>query len=252
MKKYIILIITAFIALTSCKVSGTYNVGIQPYELYKLSKKTMVSYVAIPVETVELILEFDKYLQLSQEDKEKDLRFYGVVNQIYDDVFELNDGEEYKISCIVKTNGVSLQDYEAEWIVRSLEVSGYDFTLEESVSVRYSEDFVIINTADSEWSMFGDYFTTKMTYEGEDSGRDMWKVHTQGTEKADNGLVTKFITPNELTVKELVRREDSTYRGNAYGGAFNVEVCKRERRLDYCYITFIPGFTTKYETSRDQ
>ena len=53
------------------------------------------------------------------------------------------------------------------------------------------------------------------------------------------------------TIVSICAQETEHYHnGNAYSGKFYVETYCGNDRLDFCNLTFRPGFVTKYETGR--
>ncbi len=257
MKKNILIGLILSLGLISCEVNSFENNDVTRNDLIHFSTRTFGTYVVIPVETAEVLMAFDKYLQLSDEDKEDDTRFYGKVDQLYDDIYEINDKEEHRISFIVKTWGASLQTPGTEWILNELKLEGSDPIVENyyGLSNEFPEGIKFVTTGVNEWTMRGENFDTKMRYQGDDSGRDMWQVYTKGNVESKRQIVARFATSEEgISVKEMIRKagELSQYRGNAYNGKFNVDIYNTKNvKLDYCYSEFTPGFTTKYITSRD-
>ncbi len=255
MKRFLITFLILFLSITSCKVRDFGDPSINESQLIDFSIETFSQYVMAPVETMEMLFDFDAYLQLPKEEKEKDtLRFYRNVEQRYDDIYKIIDYVEHQIVCVVKTNGVSLQTEGARWDFESLEVRGSDDLLKNSAHEEYifPEKLKVVKTGPNEWTMSAGNFSTKMIYDGKDKGQDIWRVTTEGNLNAKNGTYAIF-TATGLTIKELPYEIGAPYRGNAYGGNFNMDIYKANNaKLDYCYIQFTPGFATKYVTSRSE
>lgn len=258
MKKNIIIAIILSLVLASCEVNSFQDAGVTRNELIQFTTRTFGTYVIIPIETAEVLIDFDKYLQLSDDDKEADTRFYGNVEQIYDDVYKISDAYEHHITCVVKTGGISLQTVGATWEFASLKLEGSDPIIENyyGLSYEFPEGLKLVTTGAQEWTMVGDDFDTKMVYQGEDNGRDMWQVYAKGTITSANRVSAKFTTISSgVSVKELTKEPGSLsrYRGNAYGGKFNIDLYNSKgTHIDYCYMNLTPGFITRFQTSKDK
>ncbi len=257
MKKNIIIALIFSIGLASCQVNNFEDDAVTRNELIQFSTRTFGTYIVIPIETTEVLIDFDKYLKLSNDEKEEDGRFYGYVEQMYDDVYKINDSAEHHISFVVKTGGVSLQTVGTEWKIANLKLEGSDPIIENyyGLSYEFTEELSLLTTADGEWTISGEAFDTKMQYQGDDNGRDMWQVYSKGTVKSKSGVSAKFATSaTGIGVKELTREPGSLspYRGNAYEGKFNVNIYSNANvQIDYCNMDLSAGFITKFKTSKD-
>lgn len=239
----------------SCQISDSSIRPIDGNQLFNYSSGLCGNYVTVPVELMELLLAFDAYMDKTLEDKEADVRFYGKIEEISDNVYRFNDSAERKIQCTVDTQGKSIRDKDAVWIIAHLSSWGhneadvltsyYDYALPEYTEIRMTD------VENSVWTIIYDgLFETVLKYKGRDDGRHMWEVVASGKDSsAKSDLVATFTTGDTpLEVKERKMNEDKVYLGNSYKGSFNVDIYSGAELKDWCHITFRPGFTTKYET----
>ena len=89
--------------------------------LEKYAMQTMIQNVILPVEALELAIDFDEYLKKTDEEKEKDVFFYGNISKEQENEYVIKIdfskfSDEYRtIYCILNTKGCSLTDVSAEW-----------------------------------------------------------------------------------------------------------------------------------------
>ena len=211
-------------------------------------------YVVAPAEITEMLLEFDDYMKLPEAEKEKNTRFYGKIDVVYDNIYRFADNNEQYVYCTVDTKGKSLREEGTTWIFAQARMT----SPEEILNYYYGEytlpEFTqLTKTGENTWTMeYEDVFETEMKYMGKDNGRDMWEIWTSGSLKSDIGAWATISTGEQgMTMKEMMMASDSVYKGNAYGGVFRVDIYDKDNKsLDFCHINFMPGFSTKYTTSR--
>ena len=255
MKKiFTALILTA--GLVSCEVQDsqirTDNAG----DLYNYTSGVCGNYVTAPVELLELFLAFDAYMALPDKDKEADPRFYGKVEQLDDNVYRFNDQWEWGIQCTVDTQGKSLHEDGAVWVLAyatAWQIGGDDFLrgLHDYSLPAYTE-IRMTDVENSIWTVsYKDEFETVLQYKGSQETRDLWAVTAKGHCFSSNPeLTARFSTGKApLEVREKNRSEYG-YHGNTYKGNFELYTYKGNYLLDFCLVTFRPGFVTQYETNR--
>lgn len=251
---------TAFVicaGLASCQINDSSIRPVDSHQLFNYSSGLFGNYVAVPVELMELLLAFDSYMDKDLDDKEADVRFYGKIEEVSDNVYRFNDSAERKIQCTVDTQGKSIRDKDAVWIIAHLSSWGYneedaltsyyDYALPEYTEIRMTD------VEDSIWTIaYEGLFETVLKYKGQDAGRYIWEVAAAGKDKSSKSdLMATFTTGDTpLEVKERKMNEDKVYLGNAYKGSFNVDIYSGAELKDWCHMTFRPGFTTKYATNR--
>lgn len=252
--KKILLFTILCTALAGCQVYSSSNTEVNSYDLMSYASHKFGQYVAAPAEITEMLLEFDDYMKLPDAEKEKNTRFYGKIDVVYDNIYRFADNNEQYVYCTVDTKGKSLREEGTTWIFAQARMT----SPEEILNYYYGEytlpEFTqLTKTGENTWTMeYEDVFETEMKYMGKDNGRDMWEIRTSGSLKSDIGAWATFSTGDQvLTMKEMMMASDSVYKGNAYGGVFRVDIYdKDDKSLDFCQISFMPGFSTKYTTSR--
>lgn len=255
--KRILIAILLCSGIWSCQVQNSYVRPVDSLQLFCYSSGLCGNYVTVPVELMELLLDFDDYLCKSQLDKEADTLFYGKIEEIYDNVYSFDDMSEIMIQCTIDTQGKSLREKGTVWLVASLYSWGYvDSDVLTGLYDYYLPEYTEIRAEDpdaSEWVVaFDDMFETTLKYKGRTEGRDAWMVSSTGRAVAEKtGLVAVFTTGEApLEVKERKMSDNERYLGNTYSGQFNVDIYDGETLKDFCHTTFRPGFTTKYDTNR--
>ena len=257
---FILLSICAF--ASACEVNTAAVHETTAEELFSYSSGLIGRFITLPVETTEMLLAFDDYMKLSDDDKESDTRFYGKIIEIYDNVYHLNDQVFGTINCTVDTGGKSLKEEGTVWTFA--ELNAYDL-YEQSINVTYGyynfflPAYTTLTTTDAEnqvWTMASEeLFETVMQYKGNNDGRNMWSVKSEGkvTEISEGNTLSAIFSTGDSPVEMKERKTDENQYyniGNAYSGKFYVETYCVNDRLHYCHITLRPGFATKYETGR--
>lgn len=255
--KKAIYILMACMSVAACEIYSNDYTDVDRNNIINYASKKFTDYVIAPVEITESLLAFDEYMQKSVEEQELDNRFYGRIDMVYDNIYSFKDTYQYAVHCTVDTKGRSLNEDGAVWTFA--EASLYGMNDETFNYFYYGEcslpEFTqIAKTGADTWTIsYEDMFEIELKYLGDDNGRKMWEVKTNGIQKSSVGAMSSFTTGNEpMTVKEMQMSNDGRYRGNAYGGTFKVETFNEDQEiLDYCNIKFMPGFTTKFYTSQD-
>ena len=259
--KRIFILLSICVLASSCEVNSSGTHDITAHELYSYSSGLIGNFITLPVETTEMLLAFDDYLKMDEDEKEGNTRFYGQIEEVYDNVYAIRDQIGGYIHCTVDTGGKSLREDGAVWTFAELysanlyesalsATSWYEYTLPAYTTLEATD------VAKQVWTMsYEDRFETVMTYKGNDEGRNMWSVVTSGkvTENSDGNQLSAVFNTGDTPVemKERKQNENEYYHlGNAYSGKFYVETYCGNDKLDFCNLTFRPGFVTKYETGR--
>ncbi len=255
MKRIFIALAVASV-LVSCEVQESKIRPQDSGELFNYASGVCGNYVTVPVELLELLLDFDEYMALPDKDREADPRFFGKVEQVDDNVYRFNDEWERPIQCTVDTQGKSLREKDAVWVLAFLDAWNfyeddaltlyYDYSLPAYTEVRMTD------VENSVWTIaYKEDFETVLKYKGQEDELDFWEVTSKG--KCQSGkaeLTARFSTGDApLEVRER-KMSEYGYHGNTYKGNFELYTYMDDKVLDYCLVTFRPGFTTQYETNR--
>ena len=252
--KKIFMALILIAGLVSCEVQSSRIRKDNSSDLYIYTTGVCGNYVAVPVELLEMLLAFDEYMASS--DMAADPRFYGQVEKLHDNVYRFNDQWEWAIQCTVDTQGKSLHEEGATWLLAYLnawQLGGdelfrglYDYSLPAYTEIRMTDK------ANSIWTIaYKDEFETVLKYKGSEDGRDQWSVTANGYCFSDNPeLSARFTTGKEPLEVSEKKRTDHGYHGNTYKGTFDLKTYRKNVLLDYCNVTFHPGFATQYETGK--
>lgn len=254
--KRIFIALTVVAGLVSCEVRESDISPVDSYELFNYTSGVCGNYVTVPVELLELLLDFDEYMSMTDVDKEGDPRFFGKVEVIDDNVYRFNDQWERAIQCTVDTQGRSLREKGAVWVLASL--SAWKFDEDEALTLFYDyslpayTEIRMTDVENSVWTIgYKDEFDTVLKYKGQEDGRDFWEVTAKGKCLSGNPKLTARFTTGDSPLEVRERKmSEYGYHGNTYKGKFELHTYNGDNVLDYCLVTFRPGFTTQYETSR--
>ena len=138
-----------------------------------------------------------------------------------------------------KTATVSSTSYSGQFI------AAYDVNLPAEVTVRMQDP------AASVWTMsFLDRPALEFTLNGVEEDLYDWNVTLHREEKS-SGVIWAELKTGEggMRIQERWRVAERG-KENIYEGQFLVNIYNGDAPLDYCSMTFRPGFTTSYRTSR--
>ena len=254
MKRMIYTLLTLLVA-ASCQVYDKEGSVVDSISLCRYADTKFVESVMLPTELLELCLDFDSYLLLSEEDRKQDYRFFGNVGYLDDHTYTVHgyyDGYVYMTVC---TAGKSIRQEDAQWRILSATVSStsysgqfiaaYDVNLPAEVMVRMQDP------ASSVWTMsFLDRPALEFTLNGVEEDLYDWNVTLHREEKS-SGVIWAELKTGEggMRIQERWRVAERG-KENIYEGQFLVNIYNGDALLDYCSMTFRPGFTTSYRTSR--
>jgi hypothetical protein len=226
--------------------------------LEKYAMQTMIQNVTLPVEALELAIDFDEYLKKTDEEKEKDVFFYGNISKEQENEYVIKIdfskfSDEYRtIYCILNTKGCSLTDVGAEWEYKNFNMYGNDFSLSNldySFSLPQDSKLTVMAEEESTWAVtFDEHAACRMKMKSKNDSLYEWLIEAQGKETTTREISADFGTSGNFTIKE--RSIKANVKENIYSGKFNVNIYKDGEPYDYCYLTFTPGEMMKSQTSR--
>jgi len=258
MKRIFMFAATALMTV-SCLVDGPSSSPVDADKLHRYAMDKLVGYVDVPVEALELALEFERYLSLPESEKESNMLFYGNIKKLdetkYQMMIDYSDfSDEYRIvECRLDTKGVSLWSEGASWIIESFSIYGndfgysyrdYSFVMEENVSL------MNLSVADSTWVLpLDEDNVTRMKMRPMRDDLYEWVVEAQGTETTSLDVKAEFGTAGEFIVRE--RKVYFGVTSNVHSGRFNMSIYRGGQPYDYCNMIFVPGMMSETVTSRD-
>ena len=255
MKKFFISLALALPVLVSCIVDDADVNYIDSNDLTRYTKDRIAETAAIPVEALEIALELDRYLQLTDEEKKKDSYLHGYIEPISEDTYDirLSSEKEYRnIWYRVSTKGTSIRVKDARWRILNFSMSGNDFGYSSyDYHFELPENCELLAVAPEEgyWSIDRIGSKTLMILSGNENGLYSWDVNVADSEDTEIGLKAYFGTSGKFNLQETLL--DTGEKTNQYTGKFFVEIYRNDKDIvDYCYANFNGEAPSSYTTSR--
>ncbi len=248
------ILIAAVPMFSSCILDDSDVNYVDAHDLGMYAKRKLSERIALPVEALELALEFDEFLRLPAEEQLADTVFNGRFNEIEDCIYRIQFSSRVEFRntyCQIRTGGMSVRAPGAVWVFDIFEMHGNDFdysNLDYSFSLPAGSELVVMSPSDSTWVMTMGDDVTKMKQHPKQGSLYRWTVETQGSEETSIDIVSEYRTGLDFLVRERVM--DSGQKTNTYSGHFYTDIFRDGEPLDYCYISFQPGTETVYHTSR--
>ena len=253
--------IYAYIALaivsTGCLVNNPYERVVGQSDLVNYTSTQLGRCATMPAELIETMVDFEKYLNKSDEEKLLDAEFYGNVSFFGDDTYGVKSATK-SLYCIVDTGGKSIHEDGAEWEFAS--ISFYGNYTDESIS-SYFQDIIIeggkLKTVDSKtgiWTFNAENIESKITKVPGDS-LQAWNIIGSCTEHAGNGIRSTSTTGEDgITYRKVMMDRNTVYPyiRASYSGTFTTEIFKENEKTDWCRFAFRPGFNSTVTSSREE
>lgn len=239
----------------SCRIDGPDRDPISSKELAEYARRSLISVVALPVEALEMALELDEYMSLSEEERmtcgfNDKYILHPNGNDLYIMSY-VSDKVDRTIRCQFTTGGKSIREPGNEWIVDGVHMQGYskEFNLY-TYQFQLPEGVRLCKNTDREntWTIKMNGGNSEMELHPKTDSLYTWTVNAQGSETSGMGVAATFATVSGLKVRETV--DEAGERTNVYSGQFNVEISRDGKRIDYCHMSFVEGVETEYKTSR--
>ena len=255
MKKFFISLALALPVLVSCIVDDADVDYIDSGDLTRYTKDRIAETAAIPVEAMEIALELDRYLQLTDEEKKRESYLYGHIEKLSEDSYgiTLSSEKEYRnIWCHFMTYGVSIYEKDARWRIVNFSMSGNDFGYSGyDYSFKLPENCELLAVAPDEgyWSIDRSGARTLMILDSINNGLYSWDVIVADSEDTEIGLKAYFGTSGKFNLQETLL--ETGEKTNLYTGKFFVEIYRGDKDIvDYCYANFNGSSSPVYSTSR--
>lgn len=242
-------------ALVSCQITNPYSREVTANDLLDYSNAQMGRCVTLPAELMDVLTGLEDYLNKSDEEKIYDRKYYGMVSDYGSGVYGLSRRVN-GLNCIVDTKGTSLWEEGAEW-----EFSGigyYGDYADNKIYIHHDINFAEVavlkmeNPSDSIWTFHADNVTSRIKMMVSDSLK-VWNVEGY-CKNTGEGEYHSVSTTGEggMTVRKVWRDAGSAYpyQEISYSGSFATDIYKGDRKADFCTVTFRPGFSSSYSTSR--
>ncbi len=253
--------IYAYIALaivsTGCLVNNPYERVVGQSDLVNYTSTQLGRCATMPAELIETMVDFEKYLNKSDEEKLLDAEFYGNVSFFGEDTYGVKSATK-SLYCIVDTGGKSIHEDGVEW--EFVSISFYGNYTDESIS-SYFQDIIIeggkLKTVDSKtgiWTFNAENIESKITKVPGDS-LQAWNIIGSCTEHAGNGIRSTSTTGEDgITYRKVMMDRNTVYPyiRASYSGTFTTEIFKENEKTDWCRFAFRPGFNSTVTSSREE
>lgn len=238
----------------SCEVAAPYGSVVDSNKLCEYSDAKFLEAVVGPSEILELCLDFDDYMSLTEDEQMDDYRFFGNVACLGEDLYSIRGEFTGDVSITVNTKGKSLHDVGVEWVLDSVSVGAVNLL---AGHVKYAdaslpEGAVVRCESDSKWRIsYKEELDCMMTLVAYEESLYEWRVDAAGTETASDGLTAQFDTTDDGVVirERWSYGEEGKHKENIFSGAFQTNVFKDGENVHRCRMTFRPGFITMYTTN---
>ena len=243
------------LALASCQVTNPYSKVVDANDLMIYNHGELGRCVTCPAELLDVLIGFEEYLNKSDEDKMYDQKYYGRITDYGSDTYGIS-AQISGLNCTVDTGGKSIWEEGAEWEFSVISYYGHynDSQLYINHDVYFDKGGVLKmeNPADSVWTFHADNVESRVKMIMTDSTR-VWKVEGHCRVNGENGLSSVSATGAEgMSVRKVWVDLGTTYPRQeiSYSGSFSTDLFKGDEKIDFCTMTFRPGFAASCTTSR--
>lgn len=253
--KRIFCYILAVLAVSACMISHCEMPSVSDSDLRNYGSRLFAKNVCVPLNMMELAQAFDKYLLLSDEEKENDGRFYNRISILGNNVYEITDCKS-SVKCVIDTHGKSLSAEGGVWDIVEphvrVEISqlqnyynyNFDFDFDEEFAISMSGgnfEYRTVNNAHSS-------NTLEMTISAaaQDVEEVEFMIALAGSERTDS-FGSEFSVDSPMAVRKNNMNGmwifDGTFRFSTYRIVDNKE-------LDDCSFVFKPGYLAGFNANR--
>ena len=242
------------LSLVGCELTHPSNTEVTSSELTFYTSSQFGKCIVTPAELVSAVIDFDKYLNMSEEEMILDENIYGLANYLGENSYRFSH-HHISVSCTVNTDGKSILEPGTVWTFSQIGYFGYygDTTIGMSYDVNIYDESTLEMVADSTWifKTKGQETTIRMI---KSDVPQCWDIVCEGSEDGDNGLKSISKTGSDgfkmWCTKQNIDEKYSS-RTMSFSGVFSTAIFKDEELLDYCTFAMRPGFNATITTSRD-
>jgi hypothetical protein len=243
------------LALASCQVTNPSSKVVEANDLMNYNHGEMGRCVTCPAELLDVLIGFEEYMHKSDEDKMYDQKYYGRITDYGSDTYGIS-AQVSGLNCTVNTGGKSIWEEGAEWEFSIISYYGHYkdpmFYINHEVYFDKGGVLKMENPSDSVWTFHADGMESRIRMIKSDSTM-VWNVEGHIKETGENGLSSVSTTgANGMSVKKVWIDLGTTYPRQeiSYSGSFSTDFYKNDEKIDFCTITFRPGFTLSCTASR--
>ena len=241
------------LALAGCQINHSSNTVVSNDELSYYASYQFGKCVAMPAELLNVVLDFDKYLKMRDEEKILDENIFGLATYLGEDSYSTSH-HHIGITCTLDTGGKSILEPGTVWKFSKIGYYGYygDSAIGFSYDVSINDESKLEMVADSTWKFTSSNIETTITMIENDI--TCWKVHALATDQGENGMTSISKTGEDgMTIWCIMKSIDEKYssRSLSYSGTFITDIYRNNEPADFCVLGFKPGFNSTITTSRD-
>lgn len=252
MRKFLYAIVICCLTV-SCQIADGDGYVVDSITICRYSEIKFAESVLLPLEVLELCLDFDEYLESTADEQKNDKGFYGKAEFLDEHTYSISGSYDGKLNMTVYTGGYSIREKDVEWEIRSvsLQTGAYNPQFISTNYVVFKNGCAVKRIDDDVWMLsVPDRFETVIAMQSYQENLYGWKVVVDGKEGSSVGVKSEIMTGEAgLMVHENWSVTDKT-KTNVYDGQFFVNIYDGDEPMDYCSMTFRPGFTTIYRASR--
>ena len=253
MKKLIYISVLCLLA-ASCEVAESEGCVVDAQRLCQYSDAKFLQTVVVPTEIMELCLDFDAYMSLTEDEQMNDYRFFGKVADMGNDKYYIRGDFTGQVSLTVDTKGKSLRAAGTEWVLGAVDVDAVNPNggYLQYAEVILQDGTLLRNEAESTWRLTaGESLDCLMTLVSFEENLYEWRVDASGYENASDGLTSCFDTTDDGIVlrERWAQDREGKSKENIFSGAFQTVVFKDGVNIHRCRMTLRPGFITMYTTN---
>lgn len=241
------------LALAGCQINYSRNTVVSSNELTHYSSYQLGKCVTLPAELLSVVIDFDRYLKMSEEEKILDENIFGLASYLGEYSYSTSH-HHIGISCTFNTGGKSILEPGSVWKFSRIGYYGYysDSAIGFSYDINLNDEASLEMVADSTWKFTTNEIETTITMV--ESDITCWKVYGKAIDQGENGMTSISRTGEDgMTLWCIVQSIDEKYssRSISYNGTFMTDIYRNNESADFCVFGFKPGFNSTITTSRD-
>lgn len=239
------------LSISACKISECDVRPLSDSDLEAYGRRLFCENVCAPLCLMDMVLAFDEYLLLSDEEKEDNWMFYNKIYILGDNLYSISNASEGYVQCIIDTHGTSLMADGAVWEVRDAYGRIYgsahglfmDYDFRGSYDIQRTGGGFELKYKEEEG--YSPYALNVSLAIGDDDENTV-VISSAGYERTD-AYSCSFSVDSPMIAKK------NTIRGEwFFDGTFRYTTCRvsDDKELDSCSFVFKPGYLAGFNANR--
>lgn len=252
--KRILAFTVSVLSIVGCELTHPSNTVVTSSDLTFYTSSQFGKCIVAPTELITAAIDFDKYLQMSEEEMILDENIYGLANYLGENSYRFSH-HHISISCTVDTGGKSILEPGTVWKFSDIGYYGYygDTTIGMSYDVNINDESSLEMLADSTWVFKTKGLETTVSLIKNEMAQ-CWGIECEGVDEAQNGISSISRTGTDgfrMWCAEQNIDEKYSSRTMSFSGTFSTAIFRNEELIDFCTFAMKPGFNATITTSRD-